>query len=86
MEDLFIEEVSKLCQKLSKNDGQPVDLTCTMNVSILNALWSIMVGVRLDLDDPSLLKVVDSVDRLLHESSPVSPLVAVLPHPSLVSK
>jgi hypothetical protein len=39
MEDLFLEEVAKLCQKLSKSEGQPLDLSCTMNVSIINALW-----------------------------------------------
>ena len=85
MEDLFIEEISKLCQKLSANEGQPVDLSGTMNVSIINALWSIMVGERLELEDPNLLKVVDSIDQLLHGASPVSPLVAIFPHPSLVS-
>ena len=84
MEDLFIEEVSKLCQKLSKDEGQPVDLSGSMNVSIINALWAIMVGERLDLEDPNLLKVVDSIDQLLHGASPVSPLVHILPHPSLV--
>ena len=55
-----------------------------MNISIINALWAIMVGERLDLDDPNLAKVVQSIDELLHGSSPVSPLAAVLPHPSMV--
>ena len=55
-----------------------------MNVSIINALWAIMVGERLDLEDPNLIKVVKSVDRLLHEASPVSPVVAVLPFPAMV--
>ncbi len=85
MEDLFIEEVSKLCQKLSKNEGQPIDLSGSMNISIINALWSIIVGERLDLDDPNLLRVVDSINKTI-KASPVSPLVAVLPHPSLVIK
>jgi hypothetical protein len=55
-----------------------------MNVSIINSLWTIMTGERLDLDDPDLAKVVDWVDQLLHGASPISPVVAVLPHPSMV--
>jgi hypothetical protein len=84
MEDLFIEEVSKLCHKLSKNDGQPVDLSGSMNVSIINSLWTIVVGEKLDLEDPNLLKVADLIDQFLHRASSVSPLVHILPHPCLV--
>ena len=57
-----------------------------MGVSIINALWAILVGERLDLDDPNLAKVVQSVDELLHGASPVSPVVAILPHPSMVTR
>jgi hypothetical protein len=32
--------------------GQPVNLNRTMNISIINALWQILVGEKLDLDDP----------------------------------
>ena len=85
MEDLFIEEVSKLCQLLSKSEGQPIDLSGTLGVSIVNALWAIIVGERFDLEDPKLLKVVHSMDQLIHGSSPSSPLAAILPSPAMVS-
>ena len=85
MEDLFIEEVSKLCQLLSKSEGQPIDLSGTLGVSIVNALWALIVGERFDLEDPKLLKVVHSMDQLIHGSSPSSPLAAILPSPAMVS-
>ncbi len=39
MGNLFVDEVTKLNEKLGRNVGQPVDLNCVMNVSIVNALW-----------------------------------------------
>ncbi len=45
MEDLFHDEVAKLCQQLSKKCGQPLDLSCTMHISVVNALWSILVSI-----------------------------------------
>ena len=45
--------------------NEPVDLNRTMNISILNALWSILVGEKLDLDDPKLAKVFEMFDYLL---------------------
>jgi hypothetical protein len=39
MEDKFLEEVSKLNQKLGQNVGEPINLNGLMNVSIVNALW-----------------------------------------------
>ena len=43
MEDLFQDEIAKLCQQLSKKCGEPLDLSGTMNISVVNALWSILV-------------------------------------------
>ena len=84
MENLLQEEMSKLCRMLAKSGGQPIELNCTMNVAIVNALWSILVGESLDFEDENLAKVVHALDLLIHGSSPVSPLVAVLPHPAMV--
>ncbi len=39
MENLFLEEITKLNRKLGENVGQPIDLNGIMNVSIVNALW-----------------------------------------------
>lgn len=61
-----------------------MDLNRTMNISILNALWSILVGERLDLEDPKLAMIIELFDELLRENSgPTSPIVQILPHPSM---
>ena len=55
-----------------------------MNVSILNALWSILVGEKLDLDDPKLAEIIQMIDYLLREvDNPGSAAFAVLPHLSM---
>ena len=36
--------------------GNPVNLLGTMNVSIVNALWAIITGEKLQLDDLALKK------------------------------
>jgi hypothetical protein len=66
--------------------NEPVDLNRSMNISILNALWSILVGEKLELDDPKLAHVIILFDELLRENSgPSSPIVPLLPHPSMAT-
>jgi len=36
----------------SKYTGKPIDLTETIAVAVINALWSIVAGKRYSLDDP----------------------------------
>ena len=45
MEEIIHDEVTKLCQLLEKIGKEPLDLSGTFNVSIVNSLWSIIVGV-----------------------------------------
>ena len=55
-----------------------------MNISVLNALWVILVGEKLDLDDPKLDTIIRLFDDLNRTSAgPTSPLQAILPHPSM---
>ncbi len=64
--------------------GEPVNLNRTMNVSIVNALWLILVGEKLELDDPKSGEVIRLFDELFRKSSgSVSPLVSILPHHSM---
>ena len=65
MEDTINEEVEKLVEVLMKKAGQAIELNLQMNISIVNALWVILVGEKLALDDPKLLKVVKTIDDLL---------------------
>jgi hypothetical protein len=55
-----------------------------MNISILNALWAILVGEKLELDDPKLANIIKRFDSLFRENSgPLSPILPLLPHPSM---
>ena len=46
MEDLIISEAKKLADALKKESG-PVDLNQKIQISIVNTLWSIVVGENL---------------------------------------
>ena len=70
MEDAINDEVEKLIEVLKKKEGQAVGLNLQMNISIVNALWAILVGEKLDLDDPKLLKVVKTLDEFARFDDP----------------
>ncbi len=77
MESSILFEVEKLCEKLLLDVNHPIDLNFRLNLSVVNVLWFILVGQRLDLDDQRLLGVVHAIDRVL-KSAEVSSLLAVL--------
>ena len=55
-----------------------------MNLSIINALWVILVGEKFDIDDPKMNKVIQMFDELFRKSGGTfTPLAAVLPHPAM---
>ena len=55
-----------------------------MNISILNALWLILVGEKRELDDPKLASIIKVFDESLRENNgQSSPIVSILPHPSM---
>jgi len=55
-----------------------------MNISILNALWSILVGEKLELEDPKLAHIIELFDELLKVNDGTSlSLIPLLPHPSM---
>jgi hypothetical protein len=65
MEESLQEEVQKLVAYLTTKQDQPFNLNRTTNISIVNALWGILVGERLELEDPKLRVIVDQFDDLL---------------------
>ena len=65
MEESLLEEAQKLIKFLKPNAGKPIDLNQTMNVSVLNALWHILVGETMALDNPTSLKIVKLLDDFL---------------------
>jgi hypothetical protein len=60
-----------------------LDLSGTFNVSIINALWSLITGDKLDLEDAKSNKVVSSLNHLVRNATPISPVAAALPHPTM---
>ena len=84
MEDAMLDEVDNLSAELQKSIGKPKCLANTLNLSILNALWAILVGESLPLDDPKLLKIVDSLNDFVRTSSGINRWTGVLPYPRVV--
>ena len=67
METHILEEVEKLCDQLDIDGDQgnkAIDLTQRMNISIVNALWVLLVGEKLELNDKRL-KVSITVSHIL---------------------
>ena len=84
MEDAMLDEIDKLCFELQKYVGKPKFLGNTLNLSIVNALWAILVGEHLPLDDPMLLKIVESVNIFVRESSGLNRWANILPYPRML--
>ena len=73
MEDSINHEVEKLVRLLQKDYvGKPMGLNNVMNLSIVNALWVLMVGETLELDDPKLLRIVGAIDQLIRRGNVTS--------------
>ena len=55
----------------------PIDLCFKTNLSIVNALWMILVGERFNLNDQGLQQLVRSVENVL-KSAQVASLLSIL--------
>ena len=85
MEEALQVEVQKLVDYLKPLDGKVTSLNRVTNISILNALWNILVGEKLSLDDPRLEKLLKNLDDFLRLSEgPTSAIGTILPHPDMV--
>ena len=74
MEELIHEEIRQLFEQLDKQINQPLTMSLIFNVSVLNALWTLLTGSRLPLDDPKLQDMVQKVDALMKEFGNVTVL------------
>ena len=61
--------------------GQPINLMGTMNISIVNALWQIVTGEKLEIEDPNLIKIAKLLNDFLITVSlnGANPLALFLP-------
>ena len=74
MEELIHEEIRQLFEQLDRQINQPLTMSLIFNVSVLNALWTLLTGSRLPLDDPKLQDMVQKVDALMKEFGNVTAL------------
>ena len=65
MEDDLQEEVQKLIDYVKPKIGTPCTLNRTLNISIVNALWFILAGEKLELNDPKLNELTEAIDDVL---------------------
>ena len=85
MQDSINHEVKKLVDSCQKHvGGEAFNLNKTVNISIINALWLILVGECFELDDPKIKELCQFVDNILRSSSPQSPLARILPSPAMI--
>ena len=61
MENLIVEEVKLLVDNFKAQEGKPIELSRRFNLAVVNSLWTIMTGARLDHDDPHLNQVLDNI-------------------------
>ena len=84
MEDTIVDEVDKLCDELQNLEGSPFNIQRKLNISILNALWALLVGEKLQLKDPKLLNIVELLDRALRGQNPTQALASMFPFPEMI--
>ncbi|XP_069832039.1 cytochrome P450 2K4-like isoform X2 [Dendropsophus ebraccatus] len=63
IEDRIVEECGFIIKLLESLEGKPTDLTVKTNFAIGNIIISIILGHRLDYQDPTLFKVMRIVDE-----------------------
>nr|QTW43683.1 CYP3075/3034-out [Eurytemora affinis] len=80
MEEMIQHEALKLCTHLHKTSGQPTQLDSYLNISIVNALWKILVGEELDVENPRHLETINIINKLVRSSGGVNhPLAQIFP-------
>ena len=68
MEELIHEEILQLFNKLDNQKDQPLSMSLIYNVSVVNALWTLLNGTRLSLDDPALHNLLQKIDAMVKEA------------------
>jgi len=63
MEESIMIEVNELIEALAERKGQPVtNVKDRLVVAVVNALWSIVTGLRHKQDDPELLALTHKIN------------------------
>ena len=83
MEDTLLDEIDKLCEELKRSIGVPIRLSTKLNISVLNALWSMITGEKLLLGDPKLQMIVQKINVFLNSANPSSAIASMFPNPNM---
>ena len=78
MEDTLLDEVEQLCNQYSKTEGKPICMDNSMNLSVINSLWSILTGEKLPIMDPKLVKIVSDFNASLSNIKNINNLMLPL--------
>ncbi len=68
MDEVIQDEFSYFAKMLEQTNGEPVETRDLFNVPVLNGLWRILTGQRLDSKDPNLVQIIDIMDDLFADS------------------
>lgn len=68
MEGLILEEISQFFTLMDKELHKPISVKHMFNISVVNSLWTLIAGKRMELTDPYLVELVKRVDALGDDS------------------
>jgi len=78
MEGLIQEEVEKCVEMLSQEAGKVTQLSLKLNIAILNALWKLLTGEKLDYDSSKSKEIVERFNEMFRNSN-IGGLIRVFP-------
>ena len=64
MGEIIKDEFSYFAKTLEQTNGNPIQTQDLFNVPILNGLWRVLSGERLDSNDPNLVEIMRIMDEL----------------------
>ncbi|CAG7731616.1 unnamed protein product, partial [Allacma fusca] len=86
MEIKIQDEIIELIENLKEHVGRPLQVSHVFHIAVVNALWSILFGERMDLRDPEMLKAIPFLTSLLNETDFVASMSILMPWMNNVSR
>jgi len=78
MGDIIQDEFSYFAKILEETNGNPVETQDIFNVPILNGLWRLLTGHRLDSKDPNLAKIITIMDEMFAQLGSTLGMLALI--------
>ncbi|TRY81001.1 hypothetical protein TCAL_13811 [Tigriopus californicus] len=77
MEDVIMDEVYKMIDIL-KDTEDSVSLNQALSIGVVNSLWTILTGQKLNHGDKTVMEIITGTDNFIHQESMSGPLM-ILP-------